>query len=317
MMGELLKNVTPILFLIVFGNILRKINYFEEVAIQRLTSMVANLVIPCVIFTTFINLKLEREHLLLAFSFAVLQCLLLLVSWFIYKAFKIKRRFFPFFSCVFAFGFMAVPLFSTVFGEDHMAFLVAIGVGHELFVGIIYLTTAKLYLKNEKSNLKNMSKSLLSPLFIMIFISLFLKATGLDILARENWITSGLLTAIAKIASMTTTLTMIIVGYRIRFNNPNRILESVGYVAFRYTLIFSLGYLFKALVFDRIAPQNIYLDYALFTMFSQHGSVVLNAFVGEYGTQEDLEVASNAFVINALVGIGLYVIFIFKISLLG
>lgn len=316
-MEELLGNVTPILFLIVFGNILRRINYFEEVAIQRITSMVANLIIPCVIFTTFINLKFERAHFDLALSFAVLQCLLLLVSWIIYKAFRIKRRFFPFFSCVFAFGFMAVPLFSTVFGEEHMAFLIAIGMGHELFVGLIYLTTAKIYLKNEKLNLKNIGKSLLSPLFIMIFIALFLKVTGLDMPVRENWMGSVLLTVIAKIASMTTTLTMIIVGYRIRFNNPNRILESVGYVAFRYTLIFSIGYLFKALIFDRIVTKNIYLDYALFTMFSQHGSVVLTAFVGEYGTQEDLEVASNAFVINALVGIGLYLIFIFMISARG
>ena len=39
---------------------------------------------------------------------------------------------------------MAIPLFTTVFGADKMEYLAAIGIGHELFVGLVFMTVAKL-----------------------------------------------------------------------------------------------------------------------------------------------------------------------------
>jgi predicted permease len=312
-MGNLISNIVPILLLIIFGMILRKINYFEEVSMRRLTSMVATLLVPCVIFSTFLNLDIRMEYLWISLTFMLYQAILLAVSWIIYKVFKIKRRFFLFFNCAFAFGFMALPLFTTVFGTEHIGYLTALGVGHELFVGLFFITGAKLFLKNERTGLTDMGKTLLSPLFIMLFLALFIKVFDLKSIIESNVIGKGFIDAVAKLGSMTSILTMIIVGYRISLKNMTTIKESIYLVITRYALTFGIGYLIKYLIIDKIVASNIYFDYAFFTLLSQHGSVVLNAFVGEYGTQEDLEVASNAFVINAITGIVLYIIFVFFI----
>ena len=313
-MHSLMGNVVPILFLILFGFVLRRIDYFKEGTVQGITGMVANLLIPCVIFTTFLKLNIELTHLWLAGSFALYQCILLAVGWGLYKAFRFKRRFYPFFHCAFAFGFMALPLFSTVFGEEHMGSLIAMGVGHELFVGLLFLTTAKLYLKNEAASFKSATKILLSPLFVMIFLALLLKFGGLKDMVSATVAGKGLIDAIAMLGSLTAPLTLMIVGYRISFSNRERIAESFGLVAMRYAVTFGIGYAFKWAVMDKVAGGDIYYDYAFFTLLSQHGSVVLTAFVGEYGTKEDLEVASNAFVINAIIGIMLYILFVWWIS---
>lgn len=309
-MNLLLANVVPLVFLILFGVLLRRVSYFEEVAMQRITNMVANLLVPCVIFTTFLGLDMHAGHIGLAVCFAAYQLTLLLASWAIYRVFHVKRRFFLFFHCAFAFGFMAVPLFSTVFGAEHMDSLVAMGIGHELFVGLIFLTTAKLHLTNERPTAKAVAKKLLSPLFIMIAAALLIKLFGLRDAIATNIIGKGFFDAVAKLGSMTTVLTMIIVGYRIRFNNRAHIGESIRLVAIRYALTFGIGYLFKYLFMNRLAGGDPYFGRAFFTLLSQHGSVVLTAFVGEYGSREDLEIASNAFVINAIVGIVLYLIFV-------
>lgn len=309
-MSELLLNVIPILFLIVFGYVLRRRDYFEPVAIQRITNMVANLLIPCVIFNTIITLDIESEHIFLTIGFFLYQAILLGLTWVFYKLLKIKRRFFLFYSCAFAFGFMAIPLFSVTFGEEHMGHLVAMGIGHELFVAIVFITTAKLFLTGQKFTAKSLGQNLMTPLFIMIISALFLKFTGLVPIIRSNVLGEGLFTAISKLGSLTSVLTMIIVGYRISFRSKKQIMESFGYVAFRYALTLGVGYLMKLVIWDRFVAPNPYYDYAFFTLLSQHGSVVLTVFVGEYGTEEDLEVASNAFVINVIVGIIMYLAFV-------
>ena len=68
-------------------------------------------------------------------------------------------------------------------------------------------------------------------------------------------------------------------------------------------------------ILDRFVGPSVYFDYAYFTMLSQFGSTVLIVMVGEYGSKEDVEVASNAFVLNVLVGIVLYILFVGAVSL--
>ncbi len=310
-MVELLNNITPILLLIAFGYFLRRRNYFEEVAIQRLTNLVASILVPCVLFNTFINLEFSLAHVWLALSFFVLLVLLLGLSFLFYHFYPPKRRFYPLFYCCFAFGFMAIPLFTTAFGADKMDYLAAIGVGHELFVGLVFMTVAKLWLKKERVSPKTLGKVFLSPLFLMVAAALLIRALGLREPLEATVLGHGVLEAISRLGGITTVLIMIIVGYRIRFDQREKLVESAKLVAFRYIFTFGVGYLFKFLVMDRLAGGNIYFDYAFFTLLSQHGSVLLVAYVGEYCERDDLEVASCSLVINELAGLALYLVFVF------
>lgn len=313
-MAQLLSNVVPILFLILFGFILRRRNYFTDDVLQKISGMVGNLLIPCVIFNTILNLDIRSEHVALSVGFFIYQVLLLLISWLVYRKFHIKRRFFIFYSCAFSFGFMVLPLFSAAFGEQNIAHLVSMGIAQELFVALIFITAAQVSLKGDTVSFKSVAKHLGGPLFCMILAAVILKFTGLKDILAETLIGKGLFDAIAKLGSISSILTMLIVGYRISFSDKRRIMESCAYVGFRYALTFILGYALKLLVFDRFVSPNIYYDYAFFMMLSQHGSVLLTIYVGEYGSKEDLEVASNAFVLNVIVGILLYVAFVFHIG---
>lgn len=310
-MVKLLNNIVPILLLIAFGYFLRRRNYFEEVAIQRLTNMVASILVPCVLFNTFINLEFSLAHVWLALSFFLLLVLLLGLSFLFYRFYPPKRRFYPLFYCCFAFGFMAIPLFTTVFGADKMDYLAAIGVGHELFVGLVFMTVAKLWLKKERVSPETLGKVFLSPLFIMVAAALLIRALGLREPLEATVLGHGVFEAISRLGGITTVLIMIIVGYRIRFDQREKLVESAKLVAFRYLFTFGVGYLFKFLIMDRLAGGNVYFDYAFFTLLSQHGSVLLVAYVGEYCDRDDLEVASCSLVINEIAGLALYLIVVF------
>ena len=76
-MKELLDNIVPILMLIAFGYFLRRRNYFAEATIQGLTSFVAAILVPCVLFNTFLILNFDMSHVWLAVAFFVLQVIYL------------------------------------------------------------------------------------------------------------------------------------------------------------------------------------------------------------------------------------------------
>ena len=169
---------------------------------------------------------------------------------------------------------------------------------------------ARMYLKGEAASPRQIGRNLLSPLFLMIFLALFLQLSGLRDLAASTDLGGGIIDTIAKLGGISSTLILITVGYRIRLDNPARLRESVRLVAWRYLLIFVISYAVKALLMDRLAGGDPFFDAAFFTLISQHGSVILNAYIVQYGSREDAEVASNAFAVNAVAGMILFVAYV-------
>lgn len=314
-MSVLMEKILSLFFLILLGYILRRKQYFTDAEIQKLAGFIGDFLIPCVIFNTILGLKLSEEHLMLSLAFFGYLAILLLSSWLLYKLLRIKRKFFIFFNCMFAFGLMGIPLFSTVFGEENMEYLVAMGVGHELFFALVYVTAAKIVFAGEKPNRKTLLHNLTSPLFLMVLAALVLNLTGWGELLKSSMLGSGILSVIGQLGSITMVLTMLVVGYRLHFQDKSHLRESAFYVLVRYVLTFALGYLIKALVLDRLAGSSVYFDYAFFTMLSQFGSTLLVVLVGKYCSQEDMEICSNALVLNTIVGIVLYLLFVLRLSI--
>jgi len=312
---RLILTVSPLALLLAFGCVLRHIHYFDHGQIQKIIAFTGDFLIPCVIFNTVLNLEIRGEHIVLSAAFFALLVVLLLLSWLAYRILSIKRRFFIFFSCAFAFGLMGIPLFSTVFGAEHMDYLVALGVGHELFFATVYLTALKLVLKGEKFSGRNSLRSLFSPLFCMVLAALALNLSGGRDILEASLPGMCLLSAISELASITTVLTMIVVGYQLHFENVENLRESVCYVLFRYALSFGVGYTVKWLLLDRWIRPSPYFDHAYFTMLSQFGSTMLIILVGKYCSREDLEVSSNAFVLNVAAGIVLYAVYAYCVGL--
>ena len=313
-MSDLLLNIVPLLFLLILGVVLCRIGYFQDAEIQKITAFIGDFLVPCVIFNSILNLDIRGEHIALSIGFCALLALLMAISWLVYRLFHLPHRFFIFYSSAFAFGLMGIPLFTTVFGAEHMEYLVALGVGHELFFAVVYLTAAKIVLAGDKFQWKMVARNLVSPLFCMVLIALFLNLSGFKSKLESTILGSCVFATITNLASVTTVLTMIAVGYRICFRGRDQLKTSIQYAAFRVGISFCVGYAFKWLVLDRLVAADPYYDYAFFTMISQFGSTLLLVLVGKYGTREEMEISSNAFVLNALGGIVVYFLYVLYVG---
>ena len=316
-LDNLLRSVLPVILLIAFGFFLQQRHYFSEETVDGLTKLISDYLIPCTIFTTFIGLDLRPEHFGLAACIFLIQLLLMGAGFLTARLAGFRRRFAALYPCAFAFGFMAIPLFSTVFGLENMGTLTSMGVGHELFIGLVFMPFARMYLKGERASLGQIGKNLLSPLFLMIFLALFLQLSGLRDQVAATELGGGFLDTVSKLGGISSTLILLTVGYRIRLDNPAKLLESVRLVAWRYVLIFLISYGVKFLLMDALAGGDPYFDIAFFTLISQHGSVILNAYIAQYGSREDSEIASNAFAVNAAAGMVLFVAYVLALPWLN
>lgn len=309
-MDALMRNVMPLILLMAFGAWLRRRRYFSEETVKQNMKLIGNVLAPCILFETLRKLEVRTEYMILTVSFFCLLVLFLAISLLIYHFFPVKRKFFPFFGTAFAFGLMGIPLFSSVYGAEHMGELTAMGVAHEVFFATVYLPIANLMFRGEKTGGRAVLKNLFTPILMMVFTALTLNISGLGNRIEATLWGACFFRCTALLGSVSTVMAMVMIGYQIHFENRGLIRESALYVIYRYALVFGVGYPVKWLLLDRIPGLSHWFGAAYFIMLSQFGSTLLVAMVGQYETQEDLEVAGNSFALNVIAGIVFYLIYL-------
>lgn len=121
---------------------------------------------------------------------------------------------------------------------------------------------------------------------------------------------------ISKLGGISSTLILITVGYRIHMDNPDKIRESLRLVAWRYLLIFSVSYGVKFFLMEPHVGQDFYFNAAFFTLISQPRFRHPQRLHLGVWLFEDSQIASNAFAINAVIGMALFVLYVCLLPLL-
>lgn len=312
-MTEILGKVLPLLFLIALGYVLQRMQYFGEATFHKLQSLVLNIAIPCMLCTTFINLDVDVSYAWLSVAFFALMVILLVLGFMIYRLFPIKRSFFPFLLTSFGFGTTSLPFYVALFGQENLKYLSILGVGHEVFIALIFLPMAQMCLSGDKITPRRLLKSLKNPFLVMTFLGLFIRISGLRELLFHNALGLGLYGTVERLGSLSLTLTLIIIGYRLKFSDKSNLKESALYVGIRYVVSLSAAFIFKLAVVDHLIAPNPLFDAAYLILLSQHSSVALTVLVGQNCSREDHEVVTNAFVLNTVLGILFFIVYSFTI----
>ena len=299
-MSDIMGKLSPILALIFFGFLLRRKRYFEPVAFNRIQDMVVNIAIPCMLFTSFVNMRFSNQYLLLSLSYTVYLILLLGAGFLIYHLFRLRYRFFPFLLTCFGFGTLGLPLYTILFGADNTQYMSVLGVGHELFVAVLFLPLIRAYFSGERYSVRRGLRALLSPSLVMVALALLIRGFGLNRLLTDNFLGVGVAGAIDKLGGLTLVLSLVMVGYRMRFSNLDNVRTSFAYAGIRILATLGLGTLYRILVINHFTRGEILFDHAYNILMIQHGSLALTALVGQYCSLEEQEVVNNVFVINVM-----------------
>jgi malate permease and related proteins len=305
-MSEPIIKIIPILLLIVFGSLMQYKKWFDDHFINNLKKMVISIVLPCVLFVTFKNMALEVEYLLLS----VISFVMLFVYYFmgvlIKRIFHLKSIIIPFFTTSTAFGLLGLQLFEGVYGIEKLGDLILLGIGNEFFVWFVYLTLIKQKLGNTKFSIKTLVDFITSPLILAIFAGLLVNLLGLVPYFEQYILLSGLSLTFESIASLSTPLILIIIGFGIRIN-AHYLKGALQLLVIRLFITLTIGFLFKQFIINPVFDPSFNFNLAYFTFLILPPPFSLSIFVGQYCSEEDTIITNNAVVLSTITCVMLFI----------
>jgi malate permease and related proteins len=305
-MSEPIIKIIPILLLILFGSLIQYKKWFDDQFINNLKKMVINIVLPCVLFVTFKNMTLEIKYLLLSVISFIMLFVYYFIGVFIKRVFRLKNPIIPFFTTSTAFGLLGLQLFEGVYGIEKLGDLILLGIGNEFFVWFVYLTLIKQKLGDSKFSMKTMIDFMTSPLIIAIFAGLLINLLGFSAYFDQMILLSGLSLTFEYMASLSTPLILIIIGFGIRIN-AHYLKPALQLLLIRLVVNLVMGIVFKQFIVNPLFETNLNFNLAYFTFLILPPPFSLSIFVGQYCSEEDTIITNNGIVLATISCIILFI----------
>lgn len=188
---------------------------------------------------------------------------------------------------------------------EEMGQFAVLGVGHEFYLWMFLFPGLHLIYRQEKMSLAKSLNTLKSPVLMAIGAGILFNLLQLDNLLSPFTLYQGLFLSVEALASLTTPLILLMIGYGILLNTAY-LKESLKLIGLRLAIVFGLGYAVKALVINQLIAPNPVFNHAFFTFLVLPPPLVIPIFVNTLLSEEQGELASSAITLHTLISIGLY-----------
>ncbi len=305
-MLDALTRMIPIIAFLLIGLVLHIKKLVDDQTMLVVKKGIISVALPAVLFIAFKNMDLRKEYVLISIVIFVMMIAFYMAGVVINRVLKLNSVILPFLTTGFAFGLLGIPLFGGVYGLENVGTLSIFGVGHEFFAWFIYLTLIRKKLNNEKFGLDTIKAFFSSPIIIAILSGVLVNVLNFGPVIEGFFISKGILLTLESIASLTTPLILIIVGFGIRFEKAY-INKAIQIVMIRLFVVFVIGYLMKIFIMTPILGSSSQLfDMAFFTFLVLPPPFMFAIFASDYSTHENAAVANNAIVLSTLLCVLLF-----------
>ena len=135
---SLVGQILPIFLLIALGVVSRLLGWLSDGAIDGLRQLVVRMVLPSVLFLSFVDMDLSIDHLSLV-AVVFLACSVgLALGWPLVRRLYPADRFTPFLAGGYEFGMLGVSLFVGAYGVGALPSIAVVALGHELFIWFVF-----------------------------------------------------------------------------------------------------------------------------------------------------------------------------------
>lgn len=311
-MSEVIPKIIPIILLISLGKFIRYKDVFKQKSIDEIKKFLVDFVLPAVLFLAFFNMEIKKEYYLVAIVIYLLLCVLFAAGLFINRSKRISHPILPFAVSICSIAFLGLSIFPSVFGEENLTKIAIIAMGHELFVWTVSYPYLGIRLNNKKITKSDFLGILKAPIMIGILIGIILNTIGLNEFIHSSQILKGLYNTAEYLSKVSTPLILIIIGYGLKINKKY-LKQSSVIIAIKVTITLILGSIFKYFIINNILEPNKMFDYAYFTFLILPPPLTLPLMVGLSSTVENEELANSVVVLNTLLSITVYLVFVMLI----
>ena len=289
MINEVVPKVFPVFLLILLGIVIRKKSILTESSIEDIKKIIINLVLPCVLYFSFVNLEL-KPSLIVLIAGMFLMCFLLLLLGIVLKPLKLAdSEYYPFLFTGFEFGMMGASFFGAVFGVDKVGYIGMVGLGHEFFIWFVFVTLL-VSTRDGKSNIGATARSFIkSPVIIAILLGVFLNLTGIRDSIGDNLLVKPLYSAMHFIEQLVVPLILIVIGYGLEFKYI-RIKSGLAVVIIRFCILIPAALIINRWIIREFLGLDALYEAAVFIFFILPPPFIIPIFMDKGSPKEQAEI---------------------------
>jgi len=208
----------PIFLLIGVGMLLRRIGLLPGAAIDALKMLVVRLVLPAVLFPSFMDMELRPDF---AWVF-VLVFAVCVGGWFagriVVRALGIRRRYAPFLMTGYEYGMLGISLFAGAYGLQAVGVIAVVALGHEIFIWFVFFTLLMIERDGRAGVVDTARGFLTNPVIVAILGGIALNLFGVHTGDLNPLpVVGAFMKTLAFLAPLTVPLILIIVGHGMVF----------------------------------------------------------------------------------------------------
>lgn len=275
---EIFSKILPVVLLFLVGTVFRRFRFMKADTIEDLKKLIINVSLPALLFLSFSKTEFEAKHLLIILSVFAAVLFALLFGKGIQSFTKIKSPYFPLLLTNFEAGMLGYSIFSVLFGEENVYIFAIIDLGQVTF---FYLVIAGILtnLRDGHSTKKEQFTSFIkNPILLAVILGVIVQKTGLINILSSNPLSNSILQTAALIATITTPLICLVIGYEIQIERSS-IGKVVKVVVIRMLMLFAFGVLISNFIINHLLHLDHLFMAAVMTMFMLPPPFVIPLFI--------------------------------------
>ncbi|MDR6125174.1 putative permease [Bacillus sp. SLBN-46] len=275
---EVFSKILPVVILFLVGTVFRKFHFIKVETIEDLKKLIIHVSLPALLFLSFSKTNFESKHLLIIVAVFAAVLVALLIGKGIQSFIGIQSSYFPLLLTNFEAGMLGYSIFSVLFGEEHIYIFAIIDLGQVTF---FYLVIAGILtnLRDGHSTKKEQFTSFMkNPILLAVIFGVIVQKTGFITFLSGNPLSNSILQTAALIATITTPLICLVIGYEIQIEKSS-IGKVVKVVVIRMMMLFMFGLLINNFIINRLLHLDQLFMAAVITMFMLPPPFVIPLFI--------------------------------------
>lgn len=263
---SLVGQILPIFLLIALGVVSRRLGWLSGAAIDGLRQIVVRMVLPSVLFLSFIDMRLSVDHLSLV-TVVFLTCSAgLALAWPLIHRLYPTDRFTPFLAGGYEFGMLGVSLFVGAYGAGALPSIAVVALGHELFIWFVFFALLIAARGGSARPVDLLMGFARNPVTIAILAGLLLNVLGLRTATLETIPgIDAIISSLRFLAPMIVPAVLIVVGHGLHFEAVDGG-KIARIVAARALVQFPLAGVASFLILGGVLGFDLRYQVALFTL---------------------------------------------------
>ena len=275
----------PVILLVVLGFILQKIRLINENTIADMQKLVVNITLPLLLFKAFSTMTFAPEYFLIVAIIFTACVIVMLLAARMKSVPGFSQTYASFLMAGFEAGMLGYAMFAAIYGAENISFFAVIDLGQVLFVFFVLITRLDMHQGWEMDLGHTLVSFLKTPVIIGILAGGVANIFGLYKVLEAQPLSSSLLRTSEILASMTTPLVAIVIGYGLRFRKGS-LSEPARTVFLRSALWIILALIFNTLVIRQLLELDRLFEAAVFMMAILPAPFVIPFYLSEKNNNE-------------------------------